>query len=85
LSVSRSVNPEQARISAGFSEIANHLQEQLKMMAEWQNFISAIRTEPDNIEKEIVILLPPKSRKIIKAKVRYIERPSILIAEDDIR
>lgn|GEM_PF-4691962 len=55
------------------------------MMAEWQNFISAIRTEPDNIEKEIVILLPPKSRKIIKAKVRYIERPSILIAEDDIR
>lgn len=85
LSDSRVTNSTQGRISSGFSESAQYLQMQIAMMAEWQNFISAISAMPDDVEKEIVAFLPPKSYKIVKAKIRRVEAPSILIADEDIR
>lgn len=74
----------QSLISAGFSESAQYLQDQITEMTAWRQFISNIRTQPDDIEKDITVFFPPKSRKTIKAQVRHIVRPAILIVDEDI-
>jgi hypothetical protein len=84
-SVASETRPMQTAVSVGYSESAQYLQELVSGMLAWKTFVTAIKIEPDNIEKEIITFLPPKKHIVIQAHVHRVQRPSILITDDDKR
>ena len=71
-----------SRLSSGISSSAELVQEFLNIMFaqrnRWQEAL--ILTPPNDVEKDIVVFLPPKKSRVVKLYIQNVYRPGPLIS-----
>jgi hypothetical protein len=70
-----------SRVSSGISSSAELVQEFFNIMFaqrnRWQETL--ILTPPNDVEKDIVVFLPPKKSRVVKLHIQNVYRPDPLI------